>query len=816
MKIFRIRYGLLLAMAIIAQTLGAALRQEDEARALALAYMGKSKGNHDIILKSESFHSSATRGNEASPSFYIFNNECEDGGFVIIAASDHIRPVLGYSEQGHLTAQELPDNLQNWLNWIEQATIYLEQHPEAALSEASTNSSVTTPIAPLLQNIAWSQITPFNELCPNRYPAGCVATALAQVIYYYRYPQHGKGGTLSYTSTSGLRQTLDFSTQSYNYALMFDRYDEQKAYSQAQLQEVAQLSYHCGLLSHMDYRKDESGASEFFIPYTMNTYMGYDAKAQCLERAVYTYEEWNTLMLTELNARRPVIYCGSSSKGGHCFILDGINSDGLYHVNWGWAGQGNGYYNISILKPSIFGVGTSDANDGFVTNQSAIVQLAPTVNEGRYYSPIQGMNGQLNSLTSSANAGEKSYISMSALYNLSPLSTTGSYGVAFLKDGQIIHKSPLTLGSGRPAPTTATIEGAEDRYVKGIVLKNCFFTTPKLANGNYQMFAYFQPSTGVFKDSISFIHFSADAPSYLNVTVNGGRMTFSKDQFTPNLTATDWNYEQEEIVAGRQATITCAVTNQNTSSTWAGKLYLYCTRVDGTALYVEADDTYSIGPGETIEATFTHAFMKMGAWKSALYAQQTSISDTKTAIAHTSQSFSVLDDGTGSAALSLTSSPFIIGFADLDTPATFGIPVLNYGKDYHGRFAIQIYQTSPSSPLLTLEGEADIPGGIRDTIYVSGTITDLSKNRTYYGSAYYLRQGEYTLITGSGITNRLKINVYAEGTHTNSIPAVGLDRKNDHIIHSIDGHHIAPSATDSISLPEGFYIIEGKKIKVGK
>lgn len=343
---------------------------------------------------------------------YYLYNEANDQGFVMLSKSDYLRPVLAYSDSHSLSLDDpnLPDGLRAWLEWVAQATETLEEYPEAALTTAQQAADIT-PVAPLLGQIAWNQDAPFNNLCPmlNSYEhcvTGCVATGMAQTIYYHRYPEQGQGSH-SYTEwESGRNHSVNFADQTYNYDLMFDKYVRNQTTAE-QNNEVAKLNYHCGVSVNMSYG-EMSGANEFRIRKALVDYFQYDPLAQLCYRDHYTYDEWQSLLIREIENQRPIIFCGSSSEGGHCFILDGINASGLYHVNWGWGGYYNGYFDVSILNPEHTGIGATDSEDGFYKGQSAIVQVGPKdqlTGPLTYISPLQG--NKLTCPTSSVIVGDR-------------------------------------------------------------------------------------------------------------------------------------------------------------------------------------------------------------------------------------------------------------------------------------------------------------------------------------------------------------------------------------------------------------------------
>jgi hypothetical protein len=217
---------------------------------------------------------------DSTEAFYLFNDDV-DGGYVIVSASDRMRPIVAYSPTGHIDdTAALPQQLRSWLDLLADATRYVDAHPEAAITTAQTAAlNDFAPIAPLLGNIAWDQNDPYSLLCPRKYPTGCMATALAQVMRYHRYPEHGLGSN-SYTN-SATSQTLsvDFSEQTYQWDLMRETYDATA--TEEERQEVAKLMYHCGVALNMAYAADNSGSTApYYLAATID-HFGYNDLTTC-------------------------------------------------------------------------------------------------------------------------------------------------------------------------------------------------------------------------------------------------------------------------------------------------------------------------------------------------------------------------------------------------------------------------------------------------------------------------------------------------------------------------------------------------------
>lgn len=270
----------------------------------------------------------------------------EQGGFVVVSRSASSAPVIGYSDS-RFDEVSMPDALRWWLDEADRTLSARENILMPANSQVS-------PVAPLLST-AWGQDSPFNTLCPSTggfwgtsVQTGCVATAMAQVMKYFNYPPASKG--TGYYSTDG--ETLKETKLSTVYAWdkMLNRY--LLNYSDEQASAVAELMRDCGYASRMVYTPQGSGTNLYYAAQGMALNMGYDSLAmKVMTRAYYRDSEWLAAIHDELGARRPILYTGvDAARMGHSFVLDGQNEQGFVHVNWGWTGAADGYFDMSVLS----------------------------------------------------------------------------------------------------------------------------------------------------------------------------------------------------------------------------------------------------------------------------------------------------------------------------------------------------------------------------------------------------------------------------------------------------------------------------------
>ena len=326
----------------------------------------------------------AARGNaiaisqtDSLTSYYVFNIG-EQNGFVVISGDDRVPAILGYADEGEFDVTNMPENMKAWFQSYDSQLHYLSTHNYAAVAQTKEHPSVR----PLLKSL-WNQGEPYYNYCPtyqNEHTVtGCVATAMAQVINYYKYPEKTTAkipayntGTLNLSVSSIGITTIDWKN-------MKDEYVGKE--TTAEKNAVAKLMQLCGTSVLMDYNLGEnggSGANSNNVAVALKSYFDYDAATELIYRNDFKAAKWDSLIYNELANSRPVYYAGSTVKSGHAFVIDGYNKNGLYHVNWGWGGSNNGYFLLSILDPgSNSGIGASSSTDGYSISQEAIINAQP-------------------------------------------------------------------------------------------------------------------------------------------------------------------------------------------------------------------------------------------------------------------------------------------------------------------------------------------------------------------------------------------------------------------------------------------------------
>ena len=324
---------------------------------------------------------------ETATSYYVFDNG-SDKGFTIVSGDDELPEIVGYSAHGNSENLMKTEGCAAFLKAYQKFVTAFTQGDAKARKILAEQRALKADgryqqpkIEPLLGDIAWNQDPPYNNMCPEYEDSelsatGCVATAMAQVMMYYKYPKELKADIPAYTTaTNKLKVNAISEGEKYDWDNMLPTYTEGE-YNTTQANAVAKLMFHCGAAVQMDYG-DSSGA--LLRPEDMSTYFGYDADLlQEVYRSVYTLAEWKKILDRELEAKRPIIYGGVRSyERGHQFVCDGSDGEGLYHINWGWSGDSDGYFDITLLDPDVSGTGAGTSADGYNRDCSVIIGIAP-------------------------------------------------------------------------------------------------------------------------------------------------------------------------------------------------------------------------------------------------------------------------------------------------------------------------------------------------------------------------------------------------------------------------------------------------------
>lgn len=276
---------------------------------------------------------------------YIFN--VNDRGFVVVAADDAAgdNGILGYSDNGRFIKDSIPDAMKAWLREYDKQIEYFSTDTSTKQKAKKTDSEETetlNEIYPLISS-QWGQTSPYNQKCPksgnDNCPAGCFPVAAAQILYYNKWPEKG----------SGTVRGTDLATHEYQWELMSDTYGENS--SKESQDAVATLIADIGAASNTRYTIYGSGTYTPQGLLALKNNFGYKNAQLISRKSDMSADEWIQIIYDELEEKRPVLYCGYSSEGGHAFVADGYR-DGYLHINWGWYGSCDGYFKTDAMNPT--------------------------------------------------------------------------------------------------------------------------------------------------------------------------------------------------------------------------------------------------------------------------------------------------------------------------------------------------------------------------------------------------------------------------------------------------------------------------------
>lgn len=301
-----------------------------------------------------------------------------DGRLAVVSSDDAAPAVLGLG-----TKADSDNPHFKW--WLELADEAVQEAGAAGRAVEVTRPDPTKYKASVepLTHTEWGQQTPFNDLCPiarddSRCLTGCVATSIAQVLYSHKGPAHGYGRRTIYYpqyDVTGTAVYVDFGNEVFDWQNMLASY--KGTYTGRQATAVATLMRDLGVAVNMNYGEGASGAYHTDAAEGLKSYLGIES-ARRVARSAYTETEWMNMLYAQLSDGLPVVYGGSDySYGGHSFVVDGYDSDGRMHINWGWNGDDNGYYYLFSLSPS-------SRHYTFSQGQDAIIDIRADGSSERY------------------------------------------------------------------------------------------------------------------------------------------------------------------------------------------------------------------------------------------------------------------------------------------------------------------------------------------------------------------------------------------------------------------------------------------------
>ena len=372
-----------LCACVVTVSLSANPVSKESARKLAERFL-QQKG---IQVGSEAARARGGKTTAGYQPLYVFNT-VDDRGFVIVSGDDCAEPILGYTTRGHFDEANIPENFRSWLEDMTAEIEAVSQQPKtrgSGVAPVPQQVAIHAAVSPMIVT-QWDQGNTdnvYNALLPlvgGQSPCtGCVATAGAQVMYYYRWPEAPTQVVPGYTLSKsyGADTSGDLPSVTFQWDKMLAKYNRRENSTPLTVAEeaVATLMLYCAYAAQMNFHPGGSSASTSTLSDGMCQYFDYNPNSwKNVYRSDYTIADWDALIYNELANGRPIIYSGSSFNGGHAFICDGYDGAGLYHFNWGWGGDHNGYFKLQATNP----YGKTDISDvGYISDNYCIIGLQP-------------------------------------------------------------------------------------------------------------------------------------------------------------------------------------------------------------------------------------------------------------------------------------------------------------------------------------------------------------------------------------------------------------------------------------------------------
>lgn len=508
------------------------------------------------------------------PAWYAFNKD--NSGWIILSADDCSAPVLAYSDQGLFNPSNIPANMK-W--WLEQYTIQVSNARCKWVQEAGEDRAQITPMI----KTAWDQNSPFNLYTPQidgkNTPTGCVATAMAQFMKYYNYPQAGTG-TLSYIM-NGTPLSLNLDELKFDWDKMTDTYFHDP--SESQKEAVAKLMQACGYAVDSEYTALSTNASVYLWPKALISNFGYSPSSDLISRVYYNNKDWEDLIYNSLKAGIPVLYSGLGSNGGHAFLCDGYASGGFFHFNWGWAGLSDGYFLLSALNPTA--LGTGGGAGGFNSGQIALVNCTPG-NDGSEIKPKMGITEGTEISYSNIS---KNFTLLGTLMNLTPKELKVKVGFEI----EDIVGNKIYAGESN-ASIEIDVQGKIQTYARKAA------TT--LGDGNYTV----RPVFGIEHDGTtvwSKVLIPVNCPQYWKLEISNGKGTISGGADNRNVKVTGLRATTSGYVSS-QFKVAAEIENLDTLE-FMSDVYVVLYNKNGDFVYASDANPVDIMPLSNEEVDFT-------------------------------------------------------------------------------------------------------------------------------------------------------------------------------------------------------------------
>ena len=519
---------------------------------------------------------------EGESSYYYIFNVGNDEGFVIVSGDDRTEQILGYSDSGSFDEENMPEPLKEWLDGYAkemESIIEVDANEYESLSPRRAQEKTKKSIAPMTTS-KWASGYPFNLQTPlasyGHTPVGCSPVAFAQLIYYHRANNPAKStAVLPYYSS---KVTFDWNN-------MLDEYISGK-YNTTQANAVANLMIYTGRSLSTNYSNGSTTSKSSMLS-ALPTYFGFDKSIALIDRDYYSADDWDNIIYNELANGRPVLHNGLSTSAGHTFIVDGYDSNGLFHINWGWAGLYDGYFLLSVtnrysqnsiqlstvLKPTF----------SYNRSQSALIYLSPL----KLGSGNCG-NGFLSSTITNASSSSItcSYVNQSGLDG-KYLMGLGCVG----KDGKIIS---LIQANNDYASLNNTASVS-----KTVSLSSSHFKNKGLDKGKYVVFPIYKKFGDTEWHSCQY-----NKNAHLDVIFDGVSSISTSLSSNFDISATSIKLLGNEV-KGNEQIIKATLKNNSKDYGFTGKIYFFASKTSSKESLSSCDVNIGINNEIDVEIPFT-------------------------------------------------------------------------------------------------------------------------------------------------------------------------------------------------------------------
>lgn len=719
---------------------------------------------------------------EAHSLYYVFNVG-NGKGFVIVAGDDAVTPILAYADRGDFSEREMAPAAKAMLESYAQQIEMIQQNPSLAVA-ASTSYAA---IAPMVET-QWNQMEPYNYMCPTitgepgRSVTGCVATAMAQIMYYHKWPVAETKAIPAYQMSTGELiagadpVTLDWDAMQLTYTGS-EAEDDPAALA------VAQLMVLCGKSVKMNYSYNSSGAGDGAMLNALKSYFDYDGAACLVYREDYANADWEKMVYDELAAQRPVYLSGfsesASGQVGHAFVCDGYDGQGLFHINWGWGGMSDGFFRLTLLNPDDHGTGGNNGSGGFSMDEGAIIGIQP--NQGGTSQEVAQMTldhfaATEETVTRNSIFGSFSVPVNAACWNNTSQTLSVELGLAYYDESNEMVGEPSGLGS-YSLDTGYGLSYDELSMGDGIKEGTYYVKFVHKVNGS---------------DEWTLMK-NADK-HYLELQVNGTTATIVNHAPQQDFVVNDVNV-QGNMSVGSQQTFTYNITN--TGNTYTQKVTFFVNKEIVSQIGLNLD------PGATDDYVFSWTPAREGTYEIGLAtgdgteiitSQKVTIGEAKS---HELDVTFQFDDATGSE---------ILGYEVSGNSIKGTMSVINKGEeDFMDHITCGLYFDGGDHYLyLVSSNKIFVEAKAGESVDVPFEFPDLDYSKRYMVIVEYMSAGEYAPdIRSSFIT--LKDN-------PSGIEGVEVDgeAETDQPVYNLQGVRMP----DGVSLPKGIYIKGGKKIVV--